>query len=467
MAQVLYYENYIKGHKQYEFCGIYADEGISGTSLTKRDAFNRMMQDARAGRIDIILTKSVSRFGRNTLNTLRSIRELKELGVDVYFEKENIHTNDSKGELLLAVLSAAAEQESYTLSGNVKWGNRRNYERGKIQSIASGKFLAYKKDENNNLIIREDKAEIVRRIYKEYLDGYGTGQIAERLMADKIPNTFDEQGWEYTHIIKVLTNEKIKGDFRFQKTYIKDPISQKRMINKGELPSRYLENSHPAVIDKDTWEAVRLEILRQKDYCKKRGIRRFRDCNEKRPISGRLLCQVCGRAYMQLHTKKSDDSGRPYWRCQSFQGQRGIEIPGRSFTPKPHGHHYKGTDERLLARNEKRRKPPVPRPMLCTDIQIRSGSPEDAFVMAYNIVMGNGKKYMKMLHEQIRDGNALQKHRAKELLELLKIGRKIDEFDYPLSLRLLDRFEVTPDGRILVILHAGISIMVSGEAEIE
>ena len=131
MAQVLYYENYIKGHKQYEFCGIYADEGISGTSLTKRDAFNRMMQDARAGRIDIILTKSVSRFGRNTLNTLRSIRELKELGVDVYFEKENIHTNDSKGELLLAVLSAAAEQESYTLSGNVKWGNRRNYERGK------------------------------------------------------------------------------------------------------------------------------------------------------------------------------------------------------------------------------------------------------------------------------------------------------------------------------------------------
>ena len=455
-----YYQGHIQGNPAYEFAGIYADEGISGTSLKKRNAFNQMMEDARAGKLDLILTKSVSRFGRNTVDTLRSIRELKELHVDVFFEKENIHTNDSKGELLLSILSAAAEQESFSLSGNVKWGNRRNYERGKIQSVASGKFLGYTKDENKNLIIREDKAETVRRIYREFLGGYGIAQIAERLMADKVPNTFDQMGWEYSHIYKVLTNEKIKGDFRFQKTFITDPITQKRVINTGQLPSRYLENTHPAIIDKGTWECVQLEMARQREYCKKRGRRRFHDSNESRCISGRMTCQVCGNSFMQLQSKRKGDIGRVYWRCSSFLGRKGTLIPGMSFTPEPNALSYMGNDRKKLTRQKKERKLPKPRPMLCTDIQIQSGAPEDAFIRAANSMIKSPAGYIKRLEKQKNEGNALERHRAKELLDLLLGGKELEGFDYPLSLRLVDHFEVTPEGKILVIFLAGIEILI-------
>ena len=215
-AQVQYYKKYICDYPDYEFAGIYADEGISGTDLRKRDGFNQMIKDAKAGKIDVIITKSISRFGRNTLDTLNSIRALKELGVDVYFEKENIHTINSEGELLITLLSATAQQTSQSQSENLKWGIRKQYERGNIKSVGSGKFLGYTKDEEGNLMIDEKEAVIVKRIYQEFLEGYGTHQIANRLTEEKVPMTFDGKGWCASHIKKVLTNEKHKGDFRFQ-----------------------------------------------------------------------------------------------------------------------------------------------------------------------------------------------------------------------------------------------------------
>jgi len=186
-AQTSYYEKYIKERKDYIFAGIYTDEGISGTDLKKRDAFNRLMQDAIDGQNDMIITKSLSRFGRNTLDCLKSLRELKALNVDVFFEKEQIHSLTSQGEVLISLISAVAQTESLALSENVKWGIRRKYERGHVQSIPSGKFLGYDKDKDGNLIINEAQAVIVKRIYQDFLDGYGTYQIAKRLTDEKVP----------------------------------------------------------------------------------------------------------------------------------------------------------------------------------------------------------------------------------------------------------------------------------------
>lgn len=263
-AQTSYYERYIKEHPDYIFAGIYADEGISGTDLKKREAFNRMMQDARDGHLDMIITKSLSRFGRNTLDCLKCLRELKSLNVDVFFEKENIHSLTSQGELLITLLSAVAQTESQALSENIKWGIRSKYERGHVQSIPSGKFLGYDKDQEGNLVINETQSAIVRRIYQEFLDGYGTFQIARRLTDEKVPMAFGGKEWCASHIKKVLTNEKIKGDTRFQKTCNADYLTKRRAKNNGELPQYYIEGTHPGIIDTDTWECVQLELERQR-----------------------------------------------------------------------------------------------------------------------------------------------------------------------------------------------------------
>lgn len=235
-AQVQYYKKYICENPDYEFAGIYADEAISGTSLKNRVEFNQMMEATKDGKVDMIITKSLSRFGRNTLDTLKSIRTLKEIGVDVYFEKEGVHTNDSEGELFLTLISAVAEQSSRAQSENLKWGIRKQYERGNIKSVGSGKFLGYTKDEDGNLIIDEAEAPIVRRIYREFLDGYGTHQIARRLTEEKVPMTYGGKGWCGSHIKRVLTNEKHKGDFKFQKTYNTCYLTKKRAKNNGDLP---------------------------------------------------------------------------------------------------------------------------------------------------------------------------------------------------------------------------------------
>ena len=180
-------------------CGIYADEGVSGTSIKRRPAFQRMMNDCRDGKLDLIITKSVSRFGRNTLDCLVCIRELKALHVDVYFEKENIHTLHNEGEILLSLISAVSQAESETLSSNITWGIRRKYEKGHVQSIPCGKFLGYDKDADGNLTINEEQAVIVRRIYQEFLEGNSYYAIANKLTAEAVPTEQKQKGVELEH----------------------------------------------------------------------------------------------------------------------------------------------------------------------------------------------------------------------------------------------------------------------------
>ena len=252
--------------------GIYADEGISGTSTKKRDQFNKMIEDCKAGKIDMIITKSISRFARNTLDCLTFVRLLKDLGIGVIFEKENINSLDTKGEVLLSILSSLAQDESRSISENSTWGIRRRFEQGKLH-INHVKFLGYDKDVNGNLVINAKQAKTVRRIYTDFLNGKGANRIARELEKDRVPNWNGKAKWYESSIRKMLTNEKYKGEALLQKTYTVDFLSKKRAENTGQVPQYYVEESHPAIIDKDMWEAVQLEMERRKAYALEHGIK--------------------------------------------------------------------------------------------------------------------------------------------------------------------------------------------------
>lgn len=252
-AQVTYYTNYINGHVDYEHVKIYADEGISGTSTKKCEQFNAMIADCKAGKIDMIITKSISRFARNTLDCLTFVRLLKDLGIGVIFEKENINSLDSKGEVLLSILSSLAQDESRSISENSTWGIRRRFEQGKLH-VNHNKFLGYDKDANGSLVINAKQAKTVRRIFQEFLDGKSANGIAKELEHDGIPNWNGKPKWYDGSIKKMLSNEKYKGEALLQKTYTVDFLAKKRAENTGQVPQYYVEESHPAIIEKDIWE---------------------------------------------------------------------------------------------------------------------------------------------------------------------------------------------------------------------
>ena len=210
-AQCDYYTNYIQSREDWEFVKLYSDEGISATSTRHRDGFNQMVEDALAGRIDLIITKSVSRFARNTVDSLSTIRKLKENGCECYFEKENIWTFDSKGELLITIMSSLAQEESRSISENCTWGMRKRFADGKV-SVPFGRFLGYDRGEDGNLVINEEQAEIVRKIYGFFLQGHSPYKIAKMLTEEGIPTPGGKKVWGKAVVESILTNEKYKGD---------------------------------------------------------------------------------------------------------------------------------------------------------------------------------------------------------------------------------------------------------------
>ena len=327
-AQVNYYTNYIEKHPDYEFAGIYADEGISGTTTKKREQFNRMIEDCKAGKIDMIITKSISRFARNTLDCLNFVRQLKDLGIGVTFEKEAIFTLDSKGEVLLSILSSLAQDESRSISENSTWGIRRRFEQGKLH-VNHTKFLGYDKDKNGNLVVNEKQAKIVRRIYKEFLDGKGANRIARDLELGGVANWNGKAKWYEGSIRKMLTNEKYKGDALLQKTYTVDFLSKKRADNNGEVPQYYVEDSHPAIIDKEMWEAVQLEMERRRNFALKYGIQKLEYATTDNPFAGRVICGTCGRVFgRKVWNSTSEKLRRIVWQCNGKylgKGEKGCE----------------------------------------------------------------------------------------------------------------------------------------------
>jgi len=261
-SQRSFFDNYIRNSYSMTLVGVFYDEGTSGTTTLNRYGFNKMISLAVSGGIDIILKKEVSRFARNTLDCLKYIRLLKEINIPVFFEKESINTMDAKGEVLITIMASLAQQESESLSKNTKMGIQYRFQQGKVL-VNARNFLGYDKDEEGHLVINPAEAEIVKRIFREYLEGASCMKIARGLERDGICTARGNPRWHDSTVRKILENEKYMGDALLQKTYTIDFLNKKRGKNNGTLPQYYIEDDHEAIIPKDIFMRVQEEMARR------------------------------------------------------------------------------------------------------------------------------------------------------------------------------------------------------------
>ena len=311
-AQKAHYESYIKSNDEWEFAGLYTDKGISGTKKEKRDGLLAMVAACERGTIDFVITKSISRFARNTLDCLKYIRELKEKNIPVFFEKENINTTDSKGEVLLTIMASLAQQESQSLSQNIKLGLQYRFQNGEVR-VNHSRFLGYTKDEERNLIIEPAEAEVVKRIYREYLEGASLLQIGRGLEADGVLTGAGKTKWRPETLKKILQNEKYIGDALLQKTYTVDFLNKKRVQNKGIVPQYYVENSHEPIIPRDLYMQVQEEMIRRANLHSGAG-RKKRVYSSKYALSSIVYCSKCGEIYRRIAWNNRGKHST-VWRC--------------------------------------------------------------------------------------------------------------------------------------------------------
>lgn len=306
-AQVDYYTKYIKERSDWEFVGIYTDEGISATNTKHRDGFNRMVADALDGKIDLIVTKSVSRFARNTVDSLSTIRKLKEHNIECYFEKENIWTFDSKGELLLTIMSSLAREESRSISENVTWGQRKRMADGKV-SFAYSRFLGLDKDkETGKIVVVPEQAETVRLIFKLFLEGMTPHSIAAELTKRGIKTPSGKDVWNQQTVRRMLSNEKYKGDALLQKEFTVDFLQKKMKKNEGEVPQYYVEGNHEAIISPAVFDMVQAELARRKS-----GGSRYSGVSI---FSNKIRCGDCGGWYGSKVWHSTDQYRKVIYRC--------------------------------------------------------------------------------------------------------------------------------------------------------
>lgn len=317
-TQKLMYTDMIMMKPNWQMAGIYADEGITGTIAKKRPDFMRMIEDCRKGKIDLIITKSVSRFSRNNLDCLLYVRELKEMGIPIIFEKEGINTLQVSSELLITLFSGLSQAESESISMNVKMGKRQSLKNGNVPFNYKS-FLGYRKGADGHPEIDEEQAVIIRRIFSEYLAGRSLKDIANHLTLDNVPTARGKTDWSSARIRSILTNEKYKGDALLQKTYIVDCISKKLKKNNGELPMYYVENNHPAIIERAVFDRVQEEISRRSS---KRKVKQVGTKTELGKYSGKyalteiLYCGNCGTPYRRC-TWSRNGKKKIVWRCLS------------------------------------------------------------------------------------------------------------------------------------------------------
>lgn len=392
-VQVAHYTEFIKKNNEWEFAGIFADDGISGTNTKKREEFNRMIDECMEGKIDLVITKSISRFARNTLDCLKYIRQLKEKNIAVFFEKENINTMDAKGEVLLTIMASLAQQESQSLSQNVKLGLQYRYQQGKVQ-VNHKRFMGYTKDEDGNLIIVPEEAEIIKRIYREYLEGKSLAGIGRDLEKDSILTAAGKPKWRPETIKKILNNEKYIGDALLQKTITVDFLTKKRVKNEGHLPQYYVENSHEAIIPKELFLQAQEELHRRNNIYTGTD-KNKRIYSSKYALSTITFCGDCGDIYR-----------RTYW---NVHGRK--EIVWRCVTRIEQG------------------------PKVCKSRTVKEGDLYDAVMIAINRLLAGGDNMIKTLEENIHavigdtteykisEINTLLEEKQKELISLANKGK--------------------------------------------
>ena len=317
-AQCAYYTDKIMTNPEWNMAGIYADEGITGTSTKKRENFNRMIRKCRQKKIDLVLTKSVSRFARNTLDSLKYIRVLRELGIGIIFEKENINTLETDTELIITFMSAFAQSESESISANVKWGKRQAMKSGKT-SVNFNKLYGYYLDADKQPCIDEERAAVIRDIFSQYMMGASLRMIKDNLESREILNLSGEVKWSISTVKAILCNEKYCGDVLMQKTFIQDCLNKKVVRNTGQLPMYLVENNHPAIISRDHFRAVQAEMARRtasESPSKKLASTGRTSYASKYALSERLVCGECGTLYRRC-TWTARGQKRVVWRCVS------------------------------------------------------------------------------------------------------------------------------------------------------
>ncbi len=377
--QVSYYREYIRNNPKYELVDIYVDEGISGTNTKKREQFNRMIADCEAGKIDRVITKSISRFARNTQDCLSYSRKLRSLGIGILFEKENIFTMEETGELLFTILSSLAQEESRNISENSKWGMRHKFQQGIVHVNTSG-FMGYDKGEDGNLVINPKQAKIVRRVFREFEEGWAPGEISRHLNEEKIKGVHGKAVWSISTIRRMLTNEKYMGDALLQKYVTTDYLTKKREVNTGQAPQYYVKNSHKAIIPKEEWEAVQLEIARREAYCKEVGIQRYSSGSLESPFIAKLVCDHCGAAFCRKRWTSRDQY---YWVCRNKEKRNGCT---------------------------------------CYNENVKDEAVWNAFLIAWNRVVKDRDTLIPVWEAVKETGNPLEKMRAAQMIELTAQG---------------------------------------------
>lgn len=317
-SQMAYYKNYIESRSDWEFVGMYSDEGISATNTKRRDGFKQMISDALDGKIDLIVTKSVSRFARNTVDSLQTVRKLKEKGIEVYFEKENIWTLDAKGELLITIMSSLAQEESRSISENTTWGKRKQFANGK-GSLGFKHFLGYDK----GFVINTEEAKIVKLIYKLYASGLSFYAVAKELTNRGVKTPFGKNKWYVSTVKSILTNEKYKGDALWQKGYISDFLQKTRKENKGEIPQYYVEEHHEPIIQPEQFDFIQAEIARRENNGRGSGLTIF---------SNKIKCSECGAWYGLKTWHSKDRYRRKIYRCNDKYKTKGKPCKSPHFT---------------------------------------------------------------------------------------------------------------------------------------
>jgi len=364
-AQVDYYTNLIQANPEWEFVKVYADEGISGTNTRYRDGFNEMIRDALDGKIDGIITKSVSRFARNTLDSIEAVRKLKEKGIDIYFEKENIHSMDGKGELLLTIMSSLAQEEARNISENVQWGQRKRMADGKV-TMPYKRFLGYERGEDGAPRIVPAEAAVARQIYALFLEGKTIRQIAKILMGQGVATPGGGAEWSVSTLKSILTNEKYSGNAILQKIFTVDFLSKKTKINEGEVPQYFVENSHPAIISPETFELAQAEMARRAALGKQLT-------STGSPFSCKILCGECGGFYGSKVWHSKSKYRKYIWQCnRKYRNAACEQVVNDKFTACSLGESLR-----------------------CATPHITEDEIQRAFVAAFNQVLGDKERYIQ------------------------------------------------------------------------
>lgn len=305
-AQVSYYSSYIQRQPEWEYSGVFADEATTGTKEARAE-FQKMIEQCKNGNIDLIITKSISRFARNTVTVLKTVRELKALGVEVYFEEENIYSLSGDGELMLTILASYAQEESLSASENTKWRLRKNFNEGIPNTLRMyGYDFAC-----GNLIVNPAEAKVVKMIYADYLSGMGKNAIVRKLCTLGVP-TKNGGSWGESVISKILTNEKLTGNMLLQKSYSTDHLTKRVVKNRGELPMFYVEDTHEPIIDMNTFEKVQDEIMRRKEGVNNKPI------VGQSEYTGIIRCGNCGANFRRKTNNASTPYAKIVWSCATF-----------------------------------------------------------------------------------------------------------------------------------------------------